>query len=166
MTKPSGWNGDQIPGKNLTDGNPNSMAHTSCGDVPWMMVDLGRERTVWRVRVRNRVDCCQDRIGGTWVEVLAADGKTVVYTSAPFTGTAGVYEVVPTLANPAADLGAFGIGPWGGGAKFVDPLARWIWSRSDAASWAPAGGDASLVATQGGRVLTRTDGTWTWKSPC
>ncbi len=243
VTKPSGWNGDQFPGKNLTDGNPNSMAHTSCGDVPWMMVDLGRETTVWRVRVRNRVDCCQDRIGGTWVEVLAADGKTVVYTSAPFTGTAGVYEVVPTFANPAADLGAFGIGPWGRGANFVDPLARWIWTRSDAASWAPAGGCvafscsfavqesektatlhaivddtstvylngasvgradggwgnpnypkianlalvpgrtntltiaainnggpagivASLVATQGGRVLTRTDGTWTWKSPC
>lgn len=240
VTKSSGYNGDQFPGSNLTDGNQSNFAHTSCGDVPWMRVDLGRNATVWRVKVRNRVDCCQERLIGTWVEVLAEDGTTVVYTSVPFASVAGMYEVVPTLANPVADLGAFGIGPWGAGANFADPLARWIWSRPGAAGWAPVGcvtfsttfavnasedtatlhaiiddnlflngvqvgvanggwwdsnypklrnlpllpgksntltisasnggGPAgiivSLIATQGNRVITRTDSTWTWRGPC
>jgi hypothetical protein len=152
-------------------------------------------------------------------------------------------QAIQVDANHVADLGAFGMAPWYGAASFVDPSARWIWSRSDAASWVPLGGCiafssvfvvqasektatlhvivdnfsvvylngkkvgtadggwggpdypkianlplvpyadnnitiaatnvggpagiiAALIATQGGRVLARTNSSWTWKNSC
>jgi len=59
-------------GKNLTDGNPNSMAHTWWRKITnhraarhaWMKIDLGREYPIDYVWVLNRKDCCQDRLKG------------------------------------------------------------------------------------------------------
>jgi hypothetical protein len=44
VTKSSGYQGDVFPGKNFVDGDTGqtyNFVHTSCGDVPWVQVDLG-----------------------------------------------------------------------------------------------------------------------------
>ncbi len=59
-------------GRHLTDGNPNSMAHTwwrkrnnsRPSRHAWMKIDLGREYPIDYVWVLNRKDCCQDRLKG------------------------------------------------------------------------------------------------------
>jgi hypothetical protein len=96
VTKSSSWGNDAFPARNLVDGT-NSMAHTSCTDAPWMMIDLGRLQRVAMVRVRNRVDCCQSRLAGTVVELL--DGNmTPVFKSKPLTD-AMLQEVTPVEAR-------------------------------------------------------------------
>ena len=59
-------------GRHLTDGNPNSLAHTwwrkrnnsRPSRHAWMKIDLGREYPIDYVWVLNRKDCCQDRLKG------------------------------------------------------------------------------------------------------
>ena len=60
-------------GKHLTDGRDDTMAHTwwrkrsnrGPSRHAWMQVDLGREYPIDYVWIRNRKDCCQDRLKGT-----------------------------------------------------------------------------------------------------
>ena len=57
--------GGAYPGRHLTDGNPNSMAHTEGhGHLNYMKIDLRREYPIDYVWVKNRKDCCQDRLHG------------------------------------------------------------------------------------------------------
>ena len=81
VTKSSAWDAnDSFPGTNLVDGNSASFAHTSCNDIPWMMVDLGAVMPVYNIRLLNRSDCCQRRAVGNFVTVLDGNGA-VVFTS-------------------------------------------------------------------------------------
>jgi hypothetical protein len=43
--------------------------HTAEDDSPWIEIDLGSPRTLGRIDVRNRMDCCQDRAVPLLVEV-------------------------------------------------------------------------------------------------
>jgi hypothetical protein len=43
------------------DGCAAQMFHTRQEDSPWVEFDLGGVKTIHRIDVRNRVDCCQDR---------------------------------------------------------------------------------------------------------
>lgn len=79
VTMSSGWQGDMSGAANLVDMN-DSIAHTSCSDAPWMLVDLGSSMVVSKITLLNRKDCCQNRAIGTYVQVLDAS-KKVVYTS-------------------------------------------------------------------------------------
>jgi hypothetical protein len=75
-------------------------AHSSCGgqvteiffhtrdeDSPWISFDLGSDKTVKRVDVRNRLDCCQDRAVPLVVEVSddEAHWTQVAWRDAGFT---------------------------------------------------------------------------------
>ena len=68
-------------GRHLTDGNDNTMAHTwwrrrnnsRHADHSWMQVDLGREYPIDYVWIRNRKDCCQDRLKG--MKIILKQGR-------------------------------------------------------------------------------------------
>jgi hypothetical protein len=48
--------------------------HTQAESAPSLTVDLGRERSVSAVELRNRLDCCEERARAAKVE-LSRDGK-------------------------------------------------------------------------------------------
>jgi len=60
-----------------------SITHTAgtADPDPWWMVDLGDLYAVDEVVMHNRTDCCSGRLRDITVEVLAADGTTVVDSS-------------------------------------------------------------------------------------
>ena len=93
VTLSSGYQGNMFPGANLVDGNTSNFAHTSCGDKGWMRVDLGAATNVTRMRLYNRVDCCQSRTAGMIVSLLDGNMSTV-YSSAPLTANM-VQDVIP-----------------------------------------------------------------------
>lgn len=88
VTKSSGWGNDAYPGANLTDGNINTLMHSSCQDAAWAICDLGSVQPISQITIVNRTDCCQSRIHGTIVSILDGNQNTV-YTSLPLTGTLG-----------------------------------------------------------------------------
>ena len=61
------------------DGNTNpnysagkSITHTAMGDNPWWYVDLDGEFRIEQVVIRNRLDCCSERLSGAVVRLLTS----------------------------------------------------------------------------------------------
>ena len=79
--KSSGYSGDAYPVQNFVNGLANTFVHTSCYDVPWIVVDLGRDIPIYRIMITNRKDCCQSRILGAKL-YITGDNKEGVYNSA------------------------------------------------------------------------------------
>lgn len=73
---------------NATDDDKNTYTHTSCGESPWIVVDLQFVADIIRITVVNRQDCCQQRINGTIVSVLGEDHETL-WESEPFKDAQG-----------------------------------------------------------------------------
>lgn len=71
------------PGSNLTDGDYGTFAHSA----DWISttnvsatVDLGQKYTIRKIKIFNRMDCCQDRFGYHKLfvdEVKVADGDAM-----------------------------------------------------------------------------------------
>merc|ERR1711971_62285 len=80
-----------IDGGDRYDWGGGSVMHTCNENNPWWMVDLGVDfMHVNAVSVYNRGDCCQNRLGNTFLEVLDKDGNVVA--SKPFEGVESVYR--------------------------------------------------------------------------
>jgi len=92
---------DMFPNRNFVDGTENTFVHTSCGDVPWIQVDLGSEMPIYKIVIVNRKDCCQGRILGTVLSILNAD-QNPVYFSASVSSTNATYAFFPP--NPAIQV--------------------------------------------------------------
>ncbi len=97
VTKSSGYQGDIFPSQNFV--NQKGLAHynfvhTSCGDVPWIEVDLGSVVRIHKVVVWNRVDCCQSRVVGTTLSILNTE-REKVYISNPIRTTNQSYTWLP-----------------------------------------------------------------------
>lgn len=74
--------GYNLGAANAIDGDPATFTHTASDDdasVWW--VDLGAPAEIRRVVLRNRQDCCASRFRDLTVNLLAADGTTVIWTS-------------------------------------------------------------------------------------
>lgn len=71
------------PLSSLTDGNSNNWTSTSGTDAGWFLIDLGSEKSVSRVEVINRTDCCQARANGVIVSLMN-NSQTTVFTAQPF----------------------------------------------------------------------------------
>jgi hypothetical protein len=104
VTKSSGFNGDAFPSRNFVDGDTGqtyNFVHTSCGDVPWIVVDLnpnGQAIDIFKIVVFNRADCCQSRILGTVLEIYNEGGtnpQSRVYVSEPIRTTNRTYTWFP-----------------------------------------------------------------------
>ena len=94
-----------FPGKNFVDGDTGqtyNFVHTSCGDVPWVQVDLGSMKEIYRVIVYNRVDCCQSRILGTRLQIIN-DQNEMVYVSDPVNSTNQTYSWYPPNSSIKVD---------------------------------------------------------------
>jgi hypothetical protein len=105
VSKPSGWTqgNDYYPAKNFVDGVGNTFAHTSCYDIPWITVDLGAELPIYRVVIKNRVDCCKERILGSVLTIMDSQ-KTVKYTSDTIDTIGDTYTWFPTAPQVYTDL--------------------------------------------------------------
>ncbi len=69
---------------NAVDGNLNNFTHTwgNASDAnPWWQVNLGGGYLIQQISLENRRDCCQLRLQDTRVQILGADGATVVWDS-------------------------------------------------------------------------------------
>src|SRR5210317_1635744 len=69
------------PGANLVDGNMTNFSHTRGRDATVkdeFTVDLGSVQEIEKIKITNRVDCCQERAMGIKAVILGADGTTVV----------------------------------------------------------------------------------------
>jgi hypothetical protein len=98
ISKSSGYQGDMFPSRNFVDSNTNNFVHTSCSDVPWIVVDLGSMVDIFKIVVFNRVDCCQSRILGTVLEIYnegGLDPGSRIYVSEPITTTNRTYTWFP-----------------------------------------------------------------------
>ena len=64
------------------DGDPSTFTHTASEDPlsSWQL-DLGALTEIGRIVLRNRDSCCQSRFRDLTVNLLGADGKSVVWTS-------------------------------------------------------------------------------------
>ena len=85
-------------GPMLVDGNfattESNFAHTMT-EIPntedSMLIDLGSVQEIEKIKITNRVDCCQDRAIGIKVVILGADGTTVVKETPTITTNAATY---------------------------------------------------------------------------
>jgi hypothetical protein len=104
VQKPSGWNGnDYYPVKNFIDGVGNTFVHTSCYDVPYIILDLGVPTPIYKIVVTNRKDCCQSRVLGTVLTVMDANNK-VLYTADPIKTVSATYTWFPPKPEVYGDL--------------------------------------------------------------
>jgi hypothetical protein len=105
VTKSSGFQGDVFPGRNFVDGDTGqtyNFVHTSCGDVPWVQVDLGSMIDIYKVVVFNRVDCCQSRILGTVLQILNEEND-MIYVSNNINSTNRTYAWFPPSSEIKVD---------------------------------------------------------------
>lgn len=103
VSKPSGWgNPDVFPGSYFVDGNPNSFVHTSGGEVPWVIVDLGAIRPIYKIVLTNRRDCCLERVLGAVVMVLDSQ-RNSIYQSSPIRSVNQAYTFFPPSKNVYPD---------------------------------------------------------------
>ena len=142
-----GYWGSIFPEKNFVDGGGNTFVHTSCGDVPWVMVDLGAITPIYRIVVKNRTDCCQGRILGTSLIILN-EQMAPLYHSVSITSVNMTYTwfppdkaVYPDLQNGDKPDPAFtSLGCWRDTGDRAVPTLEGTsplldgnyWSRSDA----------------------------------
>jgi hypothetical protein len=164
VTKSSGFQGDVFPSRNFVDGDTGqtyNFVHTSCGDVPWIQVDLGSMINIYRVVVYNRVDCCHHRIHGAVLQILN-DENDMIYVSNPINSVNMNYTWFPPNLEIKADL------PEDMRLIFIDTPGNLSWINSVTRARA-AGNDARLpthaevrkyIADRGNQPLYNRDVWW------
>ena len=164
VTKSSGYQGDMFPGRNFVDGDTGqtyNFVHTSCGDVPWVQVDLGSMIDIYRVVVYNRVDCCQARILGTVLQIMN-DQNELIYVSNPINSVNQTYTWFPPSLEIKVDV------PEDMNLIVRDAPGTWSWADSVAQAKAVAK-DARLptqaelrkyIADHGNQPLYNKDVWW------
>jgi autotransporter-associated beta strand protein len=80
-TESSNW-GNTYPASNAANTSRTDFAHTDTSDTsPWWKVDLGSMMSIGEIELFNRADGYDGRLRDITVQILAADGTTVLYTS-------------------------------------------------------------------------------------
>lgn len=128
VSKSSVFGADHFPNRNFVDGVGNTFIHTSCADVPWILVDLGKTVPLFKILIQNRGDCCKERAQGITIQVLS-DDKQPVYISNPIRSTNTMYAFYPPSPDPVLDAKEdldmmAKNGPWQCVAPFTTPVRR------------------------------------------
>lgn len=79
---------DAFPASNLIDRNESNFAHTdviSDFSKLFFMIDLGSDKFIKSIEIKNRKDCCQIRINGLQVRIQNSEGVDT-YISPAITG--------------------------------------------------------------------------------
>lgn len=105
VEKPSGWNGDEYPGRYFVDGDLDNFVHTSCAgdETPFVQVDLGAMTTIYKVVIYNREECCRDRVVGARLQIMD-DEKDIIYNSDAIGSTNRTYAFFPPSPGVRPDL--------------------------------------------------------------
>ena len=83
----SGSNYSNYPAKNLLDTKESTFAQTNGGkdyQNQWFEIDLGAEKLIQSIEIKNRLDCCQTRIAGSRIRIKNSAGADV-YTGPTIT---------------------------------------------------------------------------------
>ena len=104
VAKSSGYQGDVFPNQNFTNGYANTFVHTSCYEIPFINVDLGSLKPIYKIVVVNRKDCCQFRVLGTKLSIANYVGQTI-YMSEKIATTNQTYTWFPPGVEVYGDLG-------------------------------------------------------------
>jgi hypothetical protein len=70
-------NTDKYKASQVVNNDATTYNHTSCGDAPWVLIDLQFEADITKIIVVNRQDCCQQRLNGSIVEIRNEKNDTV-----------------------------------------------------------------------------------------
>ena len=106
-TESSNYDG-LYPASHAVDGNPDTFSHSAASDMaPWWMIDLGASTTIAEVDLINRTQGWKGRLRDITIEILGADGTTVLLTS--------------PLLNPGNTLG-------GGVNDYANGPTELVWS--------------------------------------
>lgn len=62
---------------NCTDGNLTNFCHANGNKNDWFQLDFGSEKFVSRIIVYNRQDCCQQRLKGSYIQLINNANVTV-----------------------------------------------------------------------------------------
>ena len=87
------------PAARAADGNraasfaEGSVSHTQQESNPWWEIDLQQMRTIGRIRIWNRGDCCGERLQGAVVSVLDNDRGEVFVTTLSEAATGSTHEL-------------------------------------------------------------------------
>ena len=87
------WGGPMLLDGNFATAGGN-FAHTMnevAATEDSMLIDLGSVQEIEKIKITNRVDCCQERAIGIKVVILGADGTTVVKETPAITTNAATY---------------------------------------------------------------------------
>ena len=133
-----GYWGSIFPEPNFVDGNDGTFVHSSCGDVPWVMLNLGAMTPIYKVVLVNRQDCCLERILGASLILLDSVMKPV-YNSVPIISVNSTYTWFPP---------GTGVYPDFKGSKPNPPYRH-------AGCWADTG-DRAVPTLEGDPALTNT----------
>ena len=105
VTKSSRFGDDLFPSSNFVNqkgGVYYNFVHTSCGDVPWLEVDLGSVVRIHKIVIWNRQDCCKERVLGTVLSILNEE-KEKVYIANPIRTTNDSYTWMPPSGEVQVD---------------------------------------------------------------
>ncbi len=84
-----------FPANLAIDGQNGNFTHTDGATASWWQLAWTADRTIHKIVIYNRADCCQGRLRDITVDILAADLTTVVWTS-------GLLNAENALTSPAA----------------------------------------------------------------
>jgi|688.fasta_scaffold01796_9 hypothetical protein len=97
---------DGYPASNMIDGDLNNFAHTTdnvaSSPIQYIRVVLNNPMKISKIVIKNRVDCCRERISGLAVKTLT--DSNVELSSKVLTGSSLTYELTYN-ADSGANLG-------------------------------------------------------------
>jgi hypothetical protein len=93
------------PGTNLIDNNMGTIFHNDCGATPTATINLGSVQPIFKVVIKNRADCCHQRMNGTVLRILDSN-KNIIYQSNLITDRAGKTTFQETSADQISTDGS------------------------------------------------------------
>ena len=87
---------------NLVDGKTTTFYATTNTPKPWIEIDLGESVDIGKIIVKNRIDCCEERINTCILSVSNISGYSKNSYSYTFTGGESTYTITPSnlVNNP------------------------------------------------------------------
>lgn len=96
--------GKVFPSSKATNGLWDSFSHTSCGDAPWLVFDLGQSVNISKIVIFNREDCCRGRLNGTVVSIYETDPTTPSALNANTNANPNAKPLPVYISNAITDI--------------------------------------------------------------
>jgi hypothetical protein len=134
--------------KNAVDNNVKTIYHSKCKSDDWIKIDLKINKSIGKIIVKNRFDCCKDRIIGCRIYIVNNNDK-IVYQSEIIKNEADIYTFIKDL-NDGTFIKQFTQTE----GCFMDPQTE-LWRYTD------KNGNIDFDKACGGDWVTKNN-TWGW----